>query len=106
MEGSDSNRLIEELGFQIKARYPYFWIVTTEEARIIELIRKIANDVKREAYLFDQNQLWCSINQWLNISDEGEIPTQLTGKNLVEAMINVNDVAEKGKNYILIFPDF
>jgi ATP-dependent Zn protease len=106
MEGTDSTRLIEELGFQIKARYPYFWIVTTEEARIIELIRKIANEVKREAYLFDQNQLWCSINQWLNISDDEDVPPQLIGKNLLEAMQNVNDIAEKGKNYILIFPDF
>ena len=104
------NLLKGNLKSMIRARYPYIWIQTQEESRIMNIIEEIAGDLNRKCYIYDDVQMWQYITAWTAGDldyDEPELPTCFSAKNTYEALKNdIISCIESEERFLLIFPDF
>lgn len=102
--------LKENLKSMIRARYPYIWIQTQEENRILEVIEEIGGDLNREIYIFDHVQMWQSITAWTCGDldyDEPQLPKVFGARNLSESLkSDVINCIDAEKKFLLIYPDF
>lgn len=110
IEKEHINLLKGNLKSMIRARYPYIWIQTQEESRIMNIIEEIAGDLNRKCYVYDNVQMWHYITAWTRGDldyDEPELPSCFTAKNIYEALKNdVISCIESEERFLLIFPDF
>ncbi len=104
------NLLKGNLKSMIRARYPYIWIQTQEESRIMNVIEEIAGDLNRKCYIYDYVQMWHYITAWTCGDldyDEPELPTCLSADNIYDALkTDVISCIESEEKFLLIFPDF
>ena len=102
------NLLKGNLKSMIRARYPYIWIQTQEESRIMNIIEEIAGDLNRKCYIYDDVQMWQYITAWTAGDldyDEQELPTCFLAKNTYEALKNdVTSTQNQLKNLDFLFP--
>ncbi len=94
----------------IRARYPYIWIQTQEESRILNIIEEIAGNLNRKCYVYDYVQMWQYITAWTCGDldyDEPELPSCFSAKDVYDALKNdVISCIESEERFLLIFPDF
>ncbi|KKN42094.1 hypothetical protein LCGC14_0716710 [marine sediment metagenome] len=94
----------------IRARYPFIWIQTQEESRILNIIEEIAGNLNKKCYVYDEIQMWQYIAAWTHGDldyDEPELPSCFSAKSVFEALKNdVISCIESEEKFLLIFPDF
>ena len=94
----------------IKARYPYIWIQTGEELRVLKILEEIAQDVDREAFVWDDVQLWQPIIAWTHGDLDIEIPAlpkMLSATSITASLKDdISSVIDAQKKCLLIYPDF
>ena len=94
----------------IRARYPFIWIQTKEESRILNIIEEIAGNLNRKCYIYDEVQMWQYITAWTHGDldyDEPKLPSCFSAKNVYEALKNdAISCIESEEKFLLIFPDF
>ncbi|MGQ4876005.1 MAG: AAA family ATPase [Promethearchaeia archaeon] len=109
------NILKRNLKSMIRARYPYIWIQTNEEERIMNIIEEIGASLGRQCYVFDEVQLWKSISSWTkrelynedDNNDEEELPPGFTAGKIISALKDdILSCIEREDKFLLIFPDF
>ncbi|MHA1282417.1 MAG: AAA family ATPase [Promethearchaeota archaeon] len=109
------NVLKRNLKSMIRARYPYIWIQTNEEERIMNIIEEIGASLGRQCYVFDEVQLWKSISSWTkrelynedDNDDEEELPPGFTADKIISALKDdILSCIEREEKFLLIFPDF
>ncbi len=109
-EGEHIDVLKRNLKSMIRARYPYIWIQTQEESRILNIIEEIAGDLNKKCYVYDEVQMWQYITAWTCGDldyDEPELPSCFSAKDVYNALKNdVISCIESEEKFLLIFPDF
>ncbi len=94
-----------------KARYPYVWIVSTEETRTFEMINSIAVKYNNSCFVWDGFIGWKKISSWLvGVDDDYQtLPDILSAESTLDSLQNILDYDEDDKEFgeaIFVYPDF
>ncbi|MBN1328670.1 MAG: AAA family ATPase [Candidatus Heimdallarchaeota archaeon] len=101
-------KLKDRLIVMMKAKYPYTYIVSEEEDRVLSYLASVCSTRQTGCYVFDAYLGWRGINDWLVSSEEEEgeeIPNILSGSSLIDAFNNILDF-EEDNGGVFVIPDF
>jgi len=101
-------KLRDRLTTMIKAKYPYVYLVSEEEDRVLNYLSDVCASRQTGCYVFDASLGWKGISDWLvstEIEEGEEIPNILNAQSLIDAFTNILDF-EEDNGGVFVIPDF